>query len=109
MTGVNLQIGIILGARVIKNSVIVLSFTEEFIRNDTLQLVCSLIVAGVETNKSCTITELILGTRIIANLAISDPCSVTCDATSVYILSVKNLLNMLSAAPFSGTLSILVS
>jgi hypothetical protein len=53
MSNVQMDLDVKFGARVSNENYILITLSDEFIRNDNGNIVCSILVGGVETTKTC--------------------------------------------------------
>lgn len=84
-------------------SFVTLALSGELFRIETCTIACSIVANGAETPLACTAASLPVPTSLV----IQDPCSsATCSATSLYTLRLRNLVNKLTAEPFSGNLTL---
>ena len=58
----------------------------------------------METTKTCTATTG--SSNVVSTVEVDGFCGVMCDATSTYVIRLKNLVNLLYVKAYSGTMTI---
>ncbi|CDW89223.1 UNKNOWN [Stylonychia lemnae] len=103
ISGITVDINLKFGATIKPTVYVLLTFDTEFIRKDAGDITCFYVYGGVESSRTCTITQT---SSVINTIKIDNFCTTACDDALSFTIRLKNVVNRLYVDAFSGNLLI---